>query len=65
MNELNNYIKKTNWYLLHEYFIDVRGDIESNNIVFNWYFESFSNNETFQTCAGKVANYLTKGLSKK
>lgn len=62
MNELNEFIQKTNWYLLNEYFIDIQGNIENNNVVFNWYFESFSNGETFQCCAGRINSYLKPAL---
>lgn len=61
MNELDIYIKKVNYYLYEEYFIDMRGNI--NNIAFNWYFESFSRNETFQLCAGKINKYIKQELN--
>lgn len=65
MNELDHYVKKVNYYLYEEYFIDIRGDINSNNIAFNWYFEGFSKNETFQSCAGRISEYIKKGINTK
>lgn len=64
MNELDSYIKKTNWYLYNEYFIEIRGAVGENNVMFNWYFESFSKNQTFQECAGRIAKYLKLGVEK-
>lgn len=60
MNEFNEYIKKVNYYLLKEYLIDVRGETSMNNVVFNWYFESYSKNETFQSCAGRIGKYIRR-----